>query len=154
MKNLLMIAIALMTISANAQERKKIEKKEGIENRAEMRQNLTPEESAKLQTKKMTLRLDLNEKQQIEVEKLFLAQAKERSSKIEAFKSKKETAAGEKLSKEERLKMKNDRLDYQIEMKKKMKVILNADQYAKLENMQEERQSTKEKKYHVRKQKD
>ena len=45
--------------------------------------------------------------------------------------------------KEERLKMKNDRLDAQIANKKKMKSILNAEQYAKWEKKQGKRNHMK-----------
>ncbi len=140
MKNLLMIAIAFVTITATAQERKKEDHKGDRKERMQKLQDMTPEETAEFQTKKMTLQLDLNEKQQAEVKKLFKEEATTRKAKMEEFKAKKEKADGEKLSKEDRMKMQNERLDNQIEMKKKMKAILNDDQYAKFEKMQEERQ--------------
>jgi protein CpxP len=140
MKNLLMIAIAFLTISATAQERKKDGQKGDSKEHMDMRKDMTPEENAQLQTKKMTLELDLTEKQQVEVEKVLLAEAKTRKAKMEEFKAKKDKAESEKPSKEDRLKMANERLDYQIEHKKKIKAILNAEQYAKFEKMQEERQ--------------
>ena len=139
MKNLFMIAIALVTITATAQDKKKEDRKADIKERMEKRQNMTPEEIAELQTKKMTLHLDLNEKQQAEVQKLLVAEATTRKEKMAEFKATRES--GEKLSKEERLKMENERLDHQIEMKRKMKSILNADQYAKFEEMQAKRDS-------------
>ena len=100
---------------------------------------MTPEETEKLQTKKMKLHLDLTEKQQVDVEKLVVSEAKTRKAKMEEFKAKKDKADGEKPSKEERLKMANERLDHQIEMKKKMKAILNAEQYDKFEKMNEKK---------------
>ncbi len=48
---------------------------------------------------------------------------------MEEFKAKKDKAEDKKLSKGDRLKMQNERLNHQIEMKKKMKAILNAEQY-------------------------
>ncbi|MCK7588983.1 hypothetical protein M0G43_00195 [Subsaxibacter sp. CAU 1640] len=152
MKNLLMIALAFMTLNATAQERKKGDRKAEVKERMEVRQNMTPEETAQLQTKKMTLHLDLTEKQQAEVEKVLLAEAKERKAKMEAFKAKKE--AGEEFSKDDRVKMQNERLDNQIEMKKKMKEILNADQYAKFEQTLEKRHSRKGGKDGMRKKKE
>ncbi len=154
MKNLLMIAIAFLTINATAQERKKEGQKGEMKERMEMRNKMTPEETANLKTKKMTLHLDLTEKQQSEVEKLLLDQAKTRTAKMEEFKSRREMADGEKPSKEERLKMANARLDHQIEMKKKMKAILNAEQYEKFEKMQEKRQGMKGHKARMQKQKE
>jgi len=143
MKNLLMIAIALVTINATAQERKKDAPQGEMKERMEMRQAMTPEETAQLQTKKMTLHLDLTEKQQVDVKTILLAEAKTRNSKMEEYKAKKEKADGVKPSKEERLKMQNARLDHQIEMKKKMKSILNAEQFEKFEKTQGKRQAKK-----------
>lgn len=67
----------------------------------------------------------------------MLEEGKTREAKMEDFKGKREK--GEKPSKEEMLKMKNDRLDKQIEMKKKMKTILDEKQYEKWENNQAKR---------------
>ncbi|MCB0447892.1 MAG: hypothetical protein KDD03_10355 [Gelidibacter sp.] len=140
MKNLLMIALAVFTLQATAQENKKEARKGEMKERMEARQDMSPEDMAKLQTKKMTLHLDLTEKQQVEVEKILLAEAKDRKAKMEEFKEKKEKAEGEKPSKEDRLKMMNEKLDHQIEMKKKMKAILNDEQYKKWDAMQEKKQ--------------
>ncbi|MEZ4793113.1 MAG: hypothetical protein R2783_06530 [Gelidibacter sp.] len=153
MKNLLMIAVALVTISATAQERKKEAHKGEMKDRMEMREDMTPEELAKLQTKKMTLHLDLSEKQQTEVEKLLLEEAKTRKAKMESLKAKKEAGA-EKPSKEERLKMANDRLDHQIEMKKKMKAILTPEQYDKFDKIQSKRGAMRGKKDEMKKHRD
>ena len=95
---------------------------------------MTPEEIAKIQTKKMTLELDLNESQQKQVNALLLEEARNRAEKKEAYNKIKDNAeAKAALTKEDRVKMMNERLDNQIAMKAKMKNILNADQYAKWE---------------------
>lgn len=133
MKNLMMIAVVLLSLSTTAQ----ISKKDRGD-RMEMKHNMSPEERAQLKSKKMTLDLDLTSKQQVEVEKVMLEHAKMREAKMKEFKALKETSTEEKISKEQRLKMANERLDSQIEMKKKMKAILNADQYSKFENMEHE----------------
>ena len=153
MKNLFMIAIALVTLNATAQERKSDAQKENVKERMEMRKSLTPQERADLQTKKMTLKLDLTASQQAEVNKMFLQDANTRKIKMEQYKAKKQAATAEKPSKEDYLKMQNERLDHQIEMMKKMKAILNADQYQKFEKMQEEKQGRGGKKYQMRKRK-
>ena len=49
----------------------------------------------------------------------------------------------EKPSKEDRLKMMNERLDKQIEMKQKMAKILNSDQMEKWEKMENRKQVQK-----------
>lgn len=135
MKNLLMIAIALVTLNAAAQERKK---DGAMKAKQEMRQNMTPEEIAQLQTKKMTLHLDLSAAQQTAVEKVLLDEATERQTKMAKYKAEKD-ANDDKPSKEDRLKMQNERLDHQIAMKAKMKTILNAEQYEKFETMQQKK---------------
>lgn len=136
MKNALLIAMALIAIQVSAQERNQRPNRERSP-RMERMQNLTPEEMATLQTKKMTLHLDLNETQQRAVQKLNLQNATERKARMDARKAKMESGSMEKPSKEERLKMMNDMLDHKIAMKAKMKDILNADQYAKWEQSQE-----------------
>jgi len=132
MKKLLIIALALVTIQVSAQE------KRGEKGR---KANLAPEEMAQLQTKQMTLDLDLTEAQQKEVGVINLENAIAKKAQMEARKSKKDSE--EKPSKEERLQMKNDRLDAQIATKKKMKSVLNAEQYAKWESKQGKRHHKK-----------
>lgn len=131
MKKLVLIAIALMTVQAFAQQ-----KKEGTKERAQMMRNLSPEDAATMQTKRLTLHLDLNEKQQAEVKEMLLANAKARKAKMEEMKAKKEKGELQKPTKEERIKMANARLDQQIAMKTKMKEILNDEQYDKWEKAQ------------------
>ena len=140
MKKIFLIALALVTIQVSAQNKKQGENKgDRMEKRQGMK-DFTPEEMAQLQTKKMTLDLDLTASQQKQVEKLQLEKAKERKAKMEARQAKMKDAKGEKPSKEERLAMMNERLDKQMEMKKKMKQILNADQFEKWEKMQGRKQ--------------
>jgi periplasmic protein CpxP/Spy len=131
MKKLIIIAIALISIQGIAQE----ERKERP-NRKEMAQkmsDLTPEETASLRTKKMTLHLDLNKSQQAEVYKLNLENANMRKNMMETRKAKMQSGSMEKPTKEQRLAMENAKLDHQIAMKAKMKTILNNDQYVKWE---------------------
>ena len=131
MKKLVMIAIALITIQVSAQEGK---------NR---HADFSPEEMAQLQTKKMTLALDLTEAQQQQISAINLENAKVRKAKME---SRRQKVKGEKPSKEDMLKMKNERLDAQIANKKRMKTILNAEQYEKWEKNFGRRQAMKGKK--------
>jgi hypothetical protein len=141
MKKLLIIAIALVTIQVTAQDQKKEMRKAKMEKANDM----TPEEMVQLQTKRMTLQLDLTEAQQAQVEKILIEDAKARKEKIENFKAKKESSDSDKPTKEERIKMMNERLDHQIAMKKKMKAILNDEQYKKWETTQENRFQRKQK---------
>ena len=124
MKKLLLIAIALLTLNATAQDRK---------NRKDSLKDLSAEEVATLRTKKLTLQLDLNESQQATVKTLMLEEAKFMESKRAEREENKANEDSKKPTKEERYAMVNERLDRQIEMKKSMKSILNAEQYTKWE---------------------
>lgn len=126
MKKLLVLALLTVGMTVFAQERKM------------KHDNLTIEERTELQVKKMTLNLNLTEKQQNEIKALLIQNAKEREAKKQELKERKE--AGVKPTKEERLAIQNERLDAQIEMKKKMKAILNDEQMKKWEAQQEKRE--------------
>lgn len=136
MKKLVIIALALFALQVTAQERKRAPQNK---ERGQKMMNLSAEEMATLQTKKMTLHLDLNESQQAKIHKLNLENATKRKAMMEARKAKKESGNTEKPSKEERLAMVNAKLDHQIAMKAKMKTILNDEQYAKWEKLQARR---------------
>lgn len=135
MKKVIMILFAFATLHASAQDQKRDFKKQ----RMTSKMDYSPEEMAQLQSKKLTLKLDLDAKQQKDVSDLFLEQAKIRQSKKEAFLQSKAKEEKKKFSKEERLKMANERLDQQIDMKKKMKTILSTEQYEKWGKMDKKR---------------
>lgn len=120
----MLIAIAFLTLNALAQDK---------HNRKNEFKNLSAEEVATLQTKNLTLQLDLTESQQTAVKSLVLKEAKYREQKKAEREEKKKNDDFKKPTKEERYAMANDRLDRQIEMKKQMKAILNAAQYEKWE---------------------
>jgi hypothetical protein len=130
MKKIVIILIALVTLQVTAQEKKKELHKEGQRERME---SLTPEEIATLQTKKMTLHLDLTEEQQTKIQALHLDEAKMRKAKMEERKAMKESEETKTFTKEDKVKMMNERLDHQIATKQKMKSILNTEQYTKWE---------------------
>jgi hypothetical protein len=130
MKKIVIILIALVTLQVTAQEKKKELHKEGQRERME---SLTPEEIATLQTKKMTLHLDLTEEQQKKIQALQLDEAKMRKAKMEERKAMKDSEEKKAFTQEDKVKMMNERLDHQIVTKQKMKSILNAEQYTKWE---------------------
>lgn len=134
MKKIFLIAIALISIQAIAQGEKK--ERHNNQERAHKMSNLSAEDMATLQTKKMTLHLDLNAEQQAKIQKLNLENATARKAKMEARKAKKEAGSLKKPTQEQRLEMANAKLDHKIAMKAKMKDILNAEQYAKWEKAQ------------------
>lgn len=136
MKKLFLIALALVTLQVSAQHKREGDKKG---EKMERMNDYTPEQIAELQTKKMTLHLDLNEAQQQKVMALNLQNATDRKAMIEAKKQMAKKSDDQEMSKEDKLKMKNDMLDKQIAMKQKMKDILDEKQYAKWEEMMSKR---------------
>ncbi|WP_456437910.1 Spy/CpxP family protein refolding chaperone [Psychroserpens sp.] len=138
MKKLMMIAIALLTLNATAQDKN---------NRKEFAKDLSAEEIATLKTKKMTLHLDLNESQQAKVKSLALEEAKQRENQRAMREENKKKETSQKPTKEKRLAMVNERLDRQIEMKKKMKSILNDEQYKKWEASLSKKNRKKQKRH-------
>lgn len=103
--------------------------------------NLGAEDMANLQTKKMTLALDLTESQQKDVYNISLENAKLRKAHMAERKAKRESGETTKLTKEERLAKANKMLDHRIAVKAKMKDVLDKDQYARWEKMMAKRQA-------------
>ncbi len=97
--------------------------------------DMTPEQMATLQTKEMTLALDLSTAQQEQIQELYLAQAKSRQEKMAARKAATEKEDAEKRTPEDRYGKANERLDNAIAHKGKMKEILTEAQFEKWEGM-------------------
>ncbi len=100
-------------------------------------QNLSSEQMATLQTKKMTLALDLTQRQQEQIKSLQLEKAKIKKAKMDEGKAQKETGKVKKPTSDERFIMVNARLDLQIAQKAEMKKILSEGQYKKWEQQRE-----------------
>ncbi len=105
--------------------------------------NLTPEQMATLQTKRMALALDLTDSQQKQIQSVNLENAAHRMEKMDEMKERRESGESKKLSAEERYSMQIAMLDRQIAEKEKMKQILNKDQYAKWEKMKLRREGNR-----------
>jgi protein CpxP len=133
MKKIIIIFIALITLQVTAQDKKKQYNKEDQKERKEAMKDLSPEQMATLQTKKMTLHLNLNEAQQNKMQSFFLEEAKFRKAKMVERKTIKDSSEMKTFTKEDKFKMMNERLDHQIEVKQKMKSILNEEQFEKWE---------------------
>ena len=153
MKKMLLIVITLATLQVTAQEKKKEMRKESQREHKEIMKDMTPDEMATLQTKKMTLHLDLTEGQQKQMMALNLEEAKLRKAKMEERSAMKEDSENKPFTKEDKLKMMNERLDHQIAMKQKMKSILNDEQYKKWEASQGKMEQKREGKKKMMKQK-
>ena len=118
MKKLLsMVILSLFLVSSFAQEKQ----------RKQRHSDLTPEQIAEVQTKEMTLQLELNEKQQKQILKINKKMAIERKQQMEEHRALREKS--EKLTSEELIKRKSARLDKQIAHQKEMKKILNEKQF-------------------------
>lgn len=125
MKKVFIAVVIMVSLTTFAQDRKmKME-------------DFTPEQRVELQVKKMTLDLDLNDKQQKDLKKLLTEQSKKR----EEAKAKHEAAkkADTKPTTEERFAMKTKMMDEQIAFKAEMKKILNEKQMEKWEEHREDK---------------
>ena len=111
----------------------------GEGNMREGTKDLSAEQIATLKTKKATLALDLTEIQQGQMKALLLKNAEMRKAKMEARKVQKESGERKKYTIEERYARTNERLDYQIAEKAKLKEILSEEQLSKWEKMQNRR---------------
>lgn len=137
MKKLFAVALLIVGMTSFAQEKQQgSEKRE----RSEM-EKFTPEQRNQLQIKRLTLKLDLNASQQKEMGKLLSEADAKRDAARAAHKAQKDS--DKKLSKDERFAMLNKMLDEQIAFKEKVKKVLNPEQMAKWEKMQEHRNMTK-----------
>lgn len=126
------LAMAMMVgVGVNAQDRK------------QRPEPLKPEQRAELQAKKMTLALDLNEKQQQDVQKLLIEKGKQRA---EFRRQHMADRHAKKLSADERFAMKSKMLDDRIAMRTEMKKILSPEQFSKLEKTRKDRRHELEKK--------
>src|SRR5690606_4562709 len=134
MKKLIVLAVLMAGVTAMAQTP---ERNRGDRNPMK---HMTPEQMATLQTKQMTLALDLTEAQQKEMQGLNLENAVKRSEKMNGMRAKKESGELKKPTSEERYNMKIAMLDHQIAQKEKMRNILNKEQYVKWEKMKKTRE--------------
>lgn len=137
MKTLLLMLVILISLPNVVTAQNTQRQNQSANNRGMA--DYTPEEAAALQTKRMTLLLDLNEKQQTQVQKIFFENATQRKTFREANQTKRQTSNWTKPSKDERFATQNTRLDNQIDMKAKMKNILTEAQFVKWEEAQMQR---------------
>lgn len=149
MKKLLIVALALFTLNGMAQEERK-----GKKDRKEMRESkrdMSPEAIADIKSKRLTLKLDLSDKQQKQVHRLILDEAKDRQKMRQEREANK--TADAKPSKEDFAKRRNERLDKAIAMKRQMKSILTPEQYAEFEKMKPRKHKRKSRRGDKRRQK-
>jgi Spy/CpxP family protein refolding chaperone len=131
------LAIAMMTgVTMSAQDGgRKTDRPHHDKERIEHRAHLTPEQRAELRAKQLTLALDLSDKQQKDVQKLIQGREAKNQELIAKHKTDKE--AGKMPTDNERFAMRSQMLEDRIALKREMKKILTADQYAKFEKMKD-----------------
>lgn len=132
MKKLIAVALFCFSLTGFAQEK----------NAARLRndrESFTPGQRSELAVKKLTLELDLNASQQSEMSKIINDLEAKKTAKRAEFNARKESERT--MTNDARFALKNQLLDEQMATHGKVKKILNADQYAKWERMQEDRKS-------------
>ena len=132
----LLMLIAFTTQAQTKQDRKN-DRSERMERRGDRAANMDPEAMASVKAKKMTLVLDLSDKQEAQVEQVLMENAMKRKAAM-VNKSNRKT-----LSKEEKLSLAEARLDQRIAVKRAFKDILNDEQYEKFEKMSHKRKRGK-----------
>ena len=125
MKNLVSILVLVFAITFTTQAQKK---------RGHRKADLTTEQHTELAVKRMTLALDLSDKQQKQIKPLIMAKMADRKAAMEKRKAARKDK--KRPSSDEMFAMKNKQLDQEILMKSKMKNILNKSQFEKFEKMQ------------------
>lgn len=131
MKKLLIITIIMAGLSVQAQ-------RQGHHgpHKANM-SDMTPEQIATLKTKRLDLRLGLNDEQQTKIMALELQQAQELKALMEERKNKE--GATKEIGTDERFNRQNERLDRQLAYKEAMKNILTEEQYGHWEKIRSHR---------------
>jgi len=132
MKKVIVLVMLLVGITAMAQRGEK-------GNRGDFK-DMSAEQMATLQTKKMTLELDLNEAQQAKIQALHLKNAQLRKAKMDERKAKMEKGEGNKPTSDERFAMRKERLDAAIAHKAELKKILTNEQFEKWGEMRQHKE--------------
>ena len=135
MKKIVFAALLVLGITAFAQESNEKSPREKME-------QLSPEQRSQMKLKRLTKELGLNESQQKEIGKI-IADIETNKAAFKAERMEKKTA-GIKPTPEERLALKNRMLDQQKATKEKISRILNPEQLAKWDKIQEERKEKME----------
>lgn len=128
MKKLVKIIVLVFAFTLTVQAQKK---------KGNKGSKLTIEQQTTLAVKKMTLALDLSDKQQQQIKPIVMAKMTDRKDFIEKRKASKEN--NEKPTSDEIFAIKNKQLDHQIVMKNSIKNILNEEQFEKFEKMHKSR---------------
>lgn len=110
---------------------------------AELMQEFTAEQIAQLETKKLTLVLDLNQSQQSQMLALQTEIAADKKAKHAERKALKESYEIKKPTSEEVFAKMDEALSKKIEVKQKVKQILNNDQYERWQQMHHQKKKAR-----------
>jgi len=144
MKNFLLPLVMILAV-ATATAQKDTNRSE---KRVERMKQMEPKDIASFQAKKMTLALDLTDKQESQIEEVLFTAATKKKEAMKDLKKRNE------LSKQEKMALGEARMDEKIAMKRAFKEILNDQQYVEFEKMKmkkgKNRQASREKRRHSR----
>jgi periplasmic protein CpxP/Spy len=121
MKNLIILAVMLFSLAGLAQ------------NPAEKPNELSNEEMASLQAKRLAMQLDLNEEQEQKLKVLYLKRIEERKELME------ERREARKEMMEERKEQRQEMMEMNQQQKDELRGILSEEQFSKWELLQEKR---------------
>lgn len=147
MKKLILLATLVMSSIMFGQSRHPEKKEQHRKSKMEHLKDLSPEQIATLNTKKMTLALDLSNTQQKQVYALELENAKKRKEQ-RAKRQLNKTGEKPQLTPAEKFNRMNESLDKKIAHKNNMKTILSEEQFKKWSYKQQK--SHQEKRKHLR----
>lgn len=132
MKKSIIALLLIVGLSAFAQEKKEMEKR----HRGSETEKLTPDQRNQLMVKKMTLELELNSKQQEQVEKIIAEQGKTREARKAERMAMKDS--DKKPTTDEHFAMQMKMLDEKIALQAKFKDILSPEQFKDWKNLKAE----------------
>jgi periplasmic protein CpxP/Spy len=121
MKNLIILAVMLFSLAGLAQDP------------AEKPNDLSNEEMASLQAKRLAMQLDLNEEQEQKLKVLYLKRIEERKELME------ERREARKELMEKRKEQRQEMMEMNQQQKDELRGILNEEQFSKWEQLQEKR---------------
>ena len=141
MKKLVIIALIMTTTAAFAQRPDRGRHGHQKDQMAQLMEDFSAEQLAQLETKKLTLALDLNESQQAQMLEVQSTIAEDRKAAHAKMKALKESDEYKKPTADEKFAKMDEALSKKIEVKKQIKQILTTDQYEKWEKMNHQKRN-------------
>ncbi|ARV12530.1 hypothetical protein BTO09_09320 [Gilvibacter sp. SZ-19] len=142
MKKILILMLALTSSVAFAQHGGRGHHKQDG-HRAELLKELSADQLAQLETKKLTLALDLNAAQQQEMLKVQTTIAQDKKAMLAEREARKAANETQKLTPDQRFEQMDAALDKKIAIKSEIKAILSDQQFEKWQRMQHHRKGRK-----------